>query len=134
MSVGDRVKAIVVQPLRNGGQLVVPQGATVSGHIVRIGKKTAPFPIDEIAIAFDTIELGGRAVPFSATMEEAGPSSGLLKQAKHLDPTFSTHRAKRIDILVREVQRGQGILEWDARHGSIPHGLRMKWRVRAEEP
>jgi hypothetical protein len=37
-----------------------------------------------------------------------------------------------MDILVREVQRGQGILYWEARRGSIPRGLRMKWRVEKE--
>ena len=40
-------------------------------------------------------------------------------------------RPKRL-ALVKEVQHGQGILEWDARHGALPRGLRMKWRLQAE--
>jgi hypothetical protein len=37
-----------------------------------------------------------------------------------------------MDILVREVQRGQGILHWDARRGPLPRGFKMKWRVQQD--
>jgi hypothetical protein len=44
-------------------------------------------------------------------------------------PTFSKKRSARMDILVRETPKGQGILHWDARRPQTPKGLRMKWRV-----
>ena len=68
----------------------------------------------------------------NATMIEAGPEDGLIRQAKRLDPTFTRRRTNRMNILVREVQRGQGILHWDARRGALPEGLKMKWRVQAD--
>jgi len=34
-----------------------------------------------------------------------------------------------MDILVREFQRGQGVLQWDAKHGRIRKAMRMRWLV-----
>ncbi len=123
MGIGDRVSASVTKGL--------PQAAVVRGRLVRLEKQTMPFPIYEIGLEFDTLESDGRTMPFTATMIEAGPAAGLIQQAKHFDPTFTPRSKSRMDILVREFQRGQGILHWDARHGSILRGLRMKWRVEA---
>jgi hypothetical protein len=109
----------------------VPEGAVVLGRLVRLEQQTGPVPIFEIGLEFHTLETGGVAQPLQATLEEAGPSAGLLRQAKRLEPTFSRRRRVRMDILVREVQRGQGILHWDPRRLPIPRGLRMKWRVEA---
>ena len=62
-------------------------------------------------------------------MTDVGPSPGLLRQAKRLDPTFTRQRKAKMDILVREVPRGQGVLHWDAKHGRIRKGFRMRWLV-----
>lgn len=128
-TVGDTVKATIARPVTSGDRILVPQGAAVLGRLIRIDKMTMPFAIYDIGLQFDTVEVAGRTLPFAATMIDAGPAAGLLRQEKHLDPKFSTRRSARIDVLVREVQRGQGVLSWDARRGSIPKGLRMKWRV-----
>jgi hypothetical protein len=132
--IGDTVKATVVRATKDGERLVIPPGAIVTGHVVRLDKKTMPFPIHEIGLEFETVEIGGRSLPLSATMEDAGPAPGLLRQSKRIDPEFTTRRTSRIDVLVREIQRGQGILEWDARRGALPRGLRMKWRLQGETP
>jgi len=127
--IGDAVSASIARPLKQGETILVPQGAPVRGRIVRLERQSMPFPIYEVGLEFDLVQIGDRKVPLAATMHEAGPAAGLIKQAKRLDPKFTRQRAARMDILVREVQRGQGILYWEARHGSIPRGLRMKWRV-----
>jgi hypothetical protein len=132
--IGDTVKATVVRAMKDGERLAIPPGVTVTGHVVRLDKKTLPFPIHEIGLEFETVEIGGRSLPLAATMEDAGPAPGLLRQSKGIDPEFTKRRTSRIDILVREVQRGQGILEWDARRGALPRGLRMKWRLQGETP
>jgi hypothetical protein len=62
-------------------------------------------------------------------MADAGPASGLIRVAKKFNPTFTRQRKARMDILVREVQRGQGVLQWDAKHGRIRKALRMRWLV-----
>jgi hypothetical protein len=36
-------------------------------------------------------------------------------------------------MLVREVQKGLGILLWDAKRTTVPKGLKMKWRVAEDE-
>ena len=128
-AVGDAVRATLARPLRDGDKVIVPQGASVIGRLVRLEKRSLPFPLYDIALEFTGLELNGRTLPLAATMQEAGPASGLIRQAKHMDPTFTRHRKARMDILVREIQHGQGVLVWDARHGPVPRGLRMTWRV-----
>jgi len=128
-AIGDKVTATVARVLKDGERVSIPAGAVVRGRIVRLEKHTIPFPIYEIGLEFDTLESGGRAIPFTAMMVDAGPAAGLIHQAKRLDPKFTPHSKSQMDILVREFQRGQGILNWDARRGSILRGLRMKWRV-----
>lgn len=130
--IGDAVKATVVRAMKDGERLAIPAGVTVTGHVVRLENKTMPFAIHEIGLEFETIDIDGRSLPLFATMEDAGPALGLLRQSKRIDPEFTKRRTARIDILVKEVQRGQGILEWDARRGALPRGLRMKWRLQAE--
>lgn len=90
---------------------------------------TMPYPIYKVGLEFESLAVGSRVVASAATMDDAGPAAGLIRQSKHFDPTFSRQRTNHIDMLVREVQRGQGILDWDAKHTPIPRGLRMKWRV-----
>ena len=131
-SVGDAVRAAVSRAIKDGEKVLIPQGATAAGHVVRLEKQTRPFPIYEVGFAFSSLEIGDRSVPLAATMEDAGPAAGLIRQSKRLDPTFTRRRTARMDILVHEVQRGQGILNWDARRGPIPHGLKMRWRVDRE--
>ena len=131
-SIGDPITARLTRPFKNGGRITAPEGALVRGHLVRVEKQSMPFLMFEIGLEFSSVEVGNDKFPVVATMEEAGPAAGLLKQTKRLDPVFTKRRTARMDILVREVQRGQGILHWDARRGSIPQGFRMKWRVQKD--
>jgi hypothetical protein len=129
--VGQAVSAKLTKEIRDGARIVAAEGSLVDGEIVNIEKRTNPFPVYEISVEFNAVRTGGRVLAFSATMEDAGPSSGLLRQMKRMEPTFSPRRTARMNIMVRKVQRGHGTLYWDARHGDIPRGLRMKWRVLA---
>ncbi|HLJ50964.1 MAG TPA: hypothetical protein VKU01_33375 [Bryobacteraceae bacterium] len=129
VAVGDTVTASIAHAIRDVLGNVIPQGTPVTGHVVRLEKATMPFAMYSVGLEFQALKHPGGTIPFDATMIEAGPAAGLLRQEKSLDPTFTRNRGAHIDVLVREVQRGQGILMWDARKGTIPHGLRMKWRV-----
>jgi hypothetical protein len=132
MGIGDHISASVSRVVRDGDRVAIPPGAVVHGHLVRLEKQSMPFPIYEIGLEFDTLETEGHTIPFTATMVEAGPAAGLIQQTKRLDPSFTPRGKSRMDILVREFQRGQGILHWDARRGAILRGLRMKWRVESK--
>lgn len=101
----------------------------VMARVVRLDRQDLPFPKWEIALELDSLEFGTQVVKVNATMEEAGPASGLIRQQKTMDPVFTRKRTARMNILVREVQRGQGILIWEARRGALPRGLKMRWRL-----
>ena len=126
---GDAVRAKLAKAVKSGDQILVPEGAEVLGRLVRLDTQAQPFQMHVIGLQFDTLAMGERKIEFAATMQEAGPAHGLLRQAKRLDPKFDRRSTRRMDVLVREVQRGQGILLWDGRRGPLPKGLRMRWRV-----
>lgn len=125
--VGDSVKAKVTKPIWGTGEPAVAQG-----RIARLDTQSQPFQVHVVALEFDTIQVSDRKIPFQATMVDAGPAAGLIRQAKRMDPTFTKKPRGKMDVLVREIQHGQGILLWEAKHGAIPKGLKMKWRVQAE--
>ena len=127
--VGDPIRAALVRPLKDGERILAPAGSVALGNIVRLEKQGQPFNHYEIALEFHTLETSQRRYEYSATMTDAGPATGLIRQAKRLNPTFTRQRKARMDILVREVPRGQGVLHWDAKHGRIRKGFRMRWLV-----
>ncbi|MBM3774782.1 MAG: hypothetical protein FJW37_06405 [Acidobacteria bacterium] len=128
-ALGDSVRAVLARPLRQGQQVIAPEGAAVLGRVVRVEKQVLPFPHYIVALQFHTLDLGASQSRFLATMEDAGPAPGLIRQKKRLDPTFTRRRSARMDILVNEQQPGQGVIHWDARQQRIRRGLKMRWRV-----
>ena len=127
---GDSLVAKIVR--LDGGRSPVSEGTPVRVRLIRLDKVDMPFPIFEVGLQVESLAIADRQVPLVATMQQAGPAPGLIRQSKHLHPTFTRKRSDHIDILVPEIARGQGILEWDARKGPIPRGLHMKWRVDAD--
>jgi len=125
--VGDPVRALVIRPAKEGERVLVPEGAAVIGRLVRLEKAAQPFPHYVVGLEFHTLEIGSSKIDFSATMQDAGPASGLLKQQKRMDPVFTRKRNMRFDILVREKPRGEGVLHWDAKNPRIKRGLKMRW-------
>ncbi len=130
--VGQPLRARLTRDLREGERVIASQGSVVEGEIVHLVRETTPFLIYEIGIEFHSLNSAGQSTPFAATMESAGPASGLIRQSKRMDPEFSRRRTAKMSILVRKVQRGQGYLQWDGRRGAVPRGLKMKWKVIAE--
>jgi hypothetical protein len=128
-AVGDEVRIVLLRPPAPGDIPAIPAGTRGTLRLVRLDRHAQPFPVYDFGFEFESLELGGRVVPVAATMQEAGPAPGLIKQSKTLDPTFTKRRSARMNILVREVQPGQGILNWDGRKGPLPRGLKMRWRV-----
>ena len=129
--VGDAISARLLNPIRIGSTALAPQGVRVTGVVVRLEQQTQPFPMYEIGLEFNSLEAGSRSIPLMMTMIDAGPANGLIRQSRRLEPTFTRRRGARMDVLVREIQQGQGFLNWDARRGAVPAGLKMKWLVRS---
>ena len=131
---GDPVRAVLTRPLKDGERLIAPEGAVALGRIVRLEKQGQPFDHYEIALEFHTLETSQGRYEYSATMTDAGPAPGLIRQARQLNPTFTRDRKPRMDVLVRQVQRGQGVLQWDARRPRIRKALRMRWLIDGIKP
>jgi hypothetical protein len=129
-ALGDPVRAVVVRPVKEGGRVLVPAGAIALGRLVRLERQEQPLEHYIIGLEFHTLEAGATQAALRATMRKAGPSAGLIEQAKRLDPTFQPRRKKPfMQILVNEQQRGQGILHWRAKYPVVARGLRMHWEI-----
>lgn len=129
-ALGDPIRAVVVRPVKDGGRVLVPAGAIALGRLVRLEREEQPLEHYIIGLEFHTLEAGQTQAELRATMRKAGPSSGLIEQAKRLDPTFQPRRKKPfMQILVNEQRRGQGILHWRATYPVVAKGLRMDWEI-----
>lgn len=126
---GDSIRGVLARPLKDGERVIAPEGAAVAGRVLGIEKRSSPVEHYVVALQFHTLEWGGARAPFSATMEDAGPAPGLIRQEKRMNPTFSRDRTARLRILVGEQHPGQGVLHWDARRPRIPKGFKTRWRV-----
>jgi hypothetical protein len=129
VTVGEMVRVVFSKPVADGQRVLVPQGAEAKARLVRLEKQDLPYPMWEVGLQLSAVRVGDREVEVAATMFDAGPESGLVKQSRQFMPTFTKKRTNRMDILVRETPKGQGVLHWDARRDLIPKGLRMKWRI-----
>ncbi|MGH9672127.1 MAG: hypothetical protein ACRD44_03020 [Bryobacteraceae bacterium] len=132
-AVGDSVRAVLDKPVKEGERIIAGKGAIVLGRVTRVEKDSVPFPHYVVGLQFHALDAAGERLAFTATMEEAGPAAGLVREAKRMDPVFTKNRAPRFNILVREQHRGQGILHWEAKRPVIPRGFRMKWLVAGDE-
>jgi hypothetical protein len=129
-ALGDTVRAIVADALKEGHAVLVPQGAQVLGRLVRLERHDQPVDHYVVGLEFHTLEFQGQRAEFRATMRKAGPASGLIQQTKRMDPVFDRKRKKAfMQILVNEQQRGQGILHWQAKNPIVQKGLKMRWEV-----
>jgi hypothetical protein len=125
-NIGDVVTARLA---RAAGTL--PQGATVTGRIVRLDRSSLPFDHFVVGLRLEQIETAAGLHPVAATMQDVSAASGLINEAKRLKPTFDRKRKPGMEILVREQQAGEGVLHWEAKKPAIPAGLRMRWRTDA---
>ena len=129
-ALGDEVRAVVARPVKERNRVLVPAGAVALGRLVRLERQEQPVEHYLIGLEFHTLEAGDLKGELRATMRRAGPASGLIEQAKRLDPTFDPRRKRPfMQILVNEQQRGQGILHWRAKYPVVSRGLRMEWET-----
>ena len=102
--IGDQVKATVVRAMKDE-RLMIPPGVSVTGHVVRLEKRTMPFPIHEIGLEFETIVIGD-CLPLAATMEDDPRRDCCGSRSAWIQHSPST----------------------------APRGLRIKWRLQGETP
>ena len=131
---GQPFSGTLARELRIGERIAVPRGAAVRGEVAEIEARSQPFVSYMIGLQLNEIDLGGRTLLLTATMESAGPAAGLIRQSKRIEPTFQARSGPKMNVLVKKVQQGAGFLEWDGRRGPVPRGFKMKWRVLSADP
>lgn len=125
-AVGDSIRTTVRYPLREGTRVIVPAGAAISGHLVRLDRSSMPFDHFEIGLTLDALEVGSDRIVLTATLDSVRGSC-IVDEQKRIDPVFTGRRSSRLDILVREMPKGQGVIHCDAKQGRLKKGTQMKW-------
>lgn len=78
--VGDRFTATITEPvLTRNDEIVVPSGATVTGHVTGLHEATIDGSGAVIRLAFDDLMIDGRRYPFDAaisSVDASGQSTG----------------------------------------------------------
>lgn len=126
-AIGDSIRAVLARPIRDAARDIAREGSVVHGRLVRLERFAQPFDHYVVGLEFHTLKTAGSSFDFLATMQSAGPAPGLMPQAKRLAPVFTRKRNARMDILVSEKPRGEGVLHWDAKRPQIRRGLKMRW-------
>ncbi|MGH9718568.1 MAG: hypothetical protein ACRD8O_00015 [Bryobacteraceae bacterium] len=128
--IGEPLRAILVRPVREGANVLAPEGSMVFGRITRVEKYDQPMLHYVISFQFDALRFSERQIDFFATLSDSDSAQGLMRQARRLNPTFDRRKkGAKMDILVNEKQAGAGVLHWDAKHPFIRRGFRMRWQV-----
>jgi hypothetical protein len=118
---GDPISATVTEPVMTGLRIVLHQGATVTGRIVRMRRQADP-PLFLISIAFDTLEDHGANSPFYARLIDPAPAT---EKALYQTMTLTGHGLK---------DWPQGRFGFKPRaHLVIPAPFKSKW-VTTEPP
>jgi hypothetical protein len=120
-SVGDTLRARVVQEVRYKGDLALPRGAVLTGHIRKLDRSSAtPFAV---GIEFSEIEWEGVRGAFHAELADLDrKSAGAHRPVTYYDGHSNS-------VLIERGLRGVGVFYIDAGAFRIPPGLRMTWRT-----
>ncbi len=126
---GDPVRAVLAKPLKASEKVLIPEGALLQGRLTRLEREAKPLPHYVIAMELTSVEWAAGSAEIRATMEDAA-GQGVMRVQKTFMPTFDRQRrAPAMSILVREQQKGQGVIHWDARQSRVKKGLRMLWQL-----
>lgn len=70
---GDRIEARLTMDVLSRGEIVIPRGAKIIGHVTDARARTKQSPESMVGIAFDRIVLkNGREIPLKATIQAVG--------------------------------------------------------------
>jgi hypothetical protein len=123
-SVGDTLHARVVQEVRYKGDLAVPRGAAVAGHIRKLDRGTSSAPF-ALGIEFSEIEWEGAHATFCAELVDLDRKSA----GPHRPVTYYDGHANK--VLIENGIRGVGVFYISGAGFRIPPGFRMVWRTLA---
>jgi hypothetical protein len=71
---GDPIEAVLRSPMHGKNKAVIaPAGARIHGRLIKVRWQSTPISGLEIAVRFESIEIAGRDVPFTAILNEPPP-------------------------------------------------------------
>ena len=124
-TVGDTLHGRVVQEVRYKGEVAVPRGAAITGHVRRLerGSSSAPFTV---GIEFSEIEWEGARATFYAELADLDRKSA----GSHRPVTYYDGHATK--ALIEGGIRGVGVFYIDGAGFRIPPGFHMVWCTLAD--
>ena len=135
-SAGDEIRAIVKRSVVRNGQVVVPEGAVVSGRIRRLERYDEPRPHFVVGLEFTEVAFGGKAGVFLGRLESfdglANASQTRVtsrSRANVLNETVTTETEVFEPVELRGV--GTFIVEGD--HFVIDDKFHMTWRTQEKK-
>jgi hypothetical protein len=123
-AVGDALHARVVQEVRYNGDLVVPRGAALTGHIRSLDRRSAPASF-AVGIEFTEVEWEGAHARFYAKLVDLDRKPAGM----HRLQTYFDGRTEK--VLIQSEIPGVGIFFVDGAGFRTPPGFRMGWRTLA---
>jgi hypothetical protein len=122
-SVGDTLHARLAEEVRFK-DIVVPRGATITGHIRKLERGISPAPF-AVGIEFSEMEWQGAHATFDAQLVDLDRKSA----GGHRPVTYYDGHANK--VLIEGGIPGVGVFYIDASAIRIPAGFRMVWRTLA---
>jgi len=121
-SVGDTLHARVVEEVRYEGELAVPRGAAIVGHLRRLDRGSSSVPFT-VGIEFSEVAWeGSRANFFGELVDLDRKSAGAHRPVTY----FDGHADK---VVIEGGIRGTGIFYIGGPRFRIPPGFHMLWRT-----
>ena len=123
-SVGDTLHARVVADVRQNGELDVPRGAAVIGHICNLDRSSSLATV-AVGIEFSEIVWEGARAAFDAELLDLDWKSA----GSHRPVTYFDGHANK--VMIENGIRGVGVFYINATGFRIPPGFHMVWRTLA---
>ena len=121
-SVGDPLRGRVVEDVRQNGELMLPRGAVITGHIRKLDRNSGAKPF-AVGIELSDVEWAGAHATFYGEMVDLDAKSA----GTHRPLTYFDNHAQKVAI---DALPGAGVFYIDGGKFHIPPGFHMVWRTR----
>lgn len=134
VAVGDPVTAVLIKPVKNKKEILIPKGALVLGRIVQLSRRESMAPYFTIGLEFHSIRFENGHADFHAEFFDAQNMIGLAtKPNRWPAPSNTVPSWLMQEPTVREpAKQNEALVYLKGRSLNLPKGLRLIWRTTAE--
>jgi hypothetical protein len=123
-AVGDTLHARVAEAVRYEGELAVPRGAAVTGHLRQLDRGSRGTPC-AVGVEFSEVEWdGAHAALYAELASLDGKSAGARRPVEYYD-------GRSNKVLIENGIQGVAVFYMDGAKFRIAPGLHMVWRTLA---